>query len=148
MHLPENKYAMMMKLDTLKTEERSNMRILLIDDNLVFLSTLERFLNRHTGMQVSNHFQNASHAIDWLALGNEVDLIILDLDMPGLHGFDALPRLREIADQTPVVVLSMLDSSHEKRAAITAGAVEFVSKNHMLTDLIPTLERYHPFIMS
>jgi len=64
-------------------------------------------------------------------------LILLDLDMPGMHGFEVLRRLKEDAktQSIPVIVLSGNCSSEDKVAAFDLGAVDYVGKPFEFTEL-------------
>lgn len=64
-------------------------------------------------------------------------IILLDLDMPDMDGFAVLRRLKETpaTKDTPVIVLSGLQSAHDKVAAFDLGAVDYITKPFDLTEL-------------
>ena len=73
-----------------------------------------------------------------LAAGHEdLDLILLDLFMPGAHGLSHLMTLRSRMPQTPVVVISSLTDTETVQQAITCGAAGFIPKSSP-KDLIAT----------
>jgi DNA-binding NarL/FixJ family response regulator len=57
------------------------------------------------------------------------DLLLLDLNMPGAHGFSALAHLRGLRPDLPVIVISAMDDAHTVRQAMAFGAQGFVSKS-------------------
>jgi DNA-binding NarL/FixJ family response regulator len=63
-----------------------------------------------------------------LAAGIEVDLVLLDLNMPGMHGFSGLAYLRASHPETPVLVVSGSDSSQVIRRCLEFGAAGFLPK--------------------
>jgi DNA-binding NarL/FixJ family response regulator len=67
----------------------------------------------------------------------DLDLILLDLFMPGAHGLSHLMTLRGRAPQTPVVVISSLNDAETVRQALTCGAAGFIPKSSP-KDLIAT----------
>lgn len=65
-----------------------------------------------------------------------VDLVVLDLMLPGLSGEEVLDQLRRIDSSLPVVVLTAKDSVPDRVAMLNAGADDYVSKPFSLTELI------------
>ncbi len=74
-----------------------------------------------------------------LVAARRYDLILLDLNMPGLNGLDALEALRAAAADTPLVVLSAENSPSIVRAAIEGGAMGFIPKSSSPEVLIQAL---------
>jgi two-component system KDP operon response regulator KdpE len=70
--------------------------------------------------------KDGESALDLLA-DEQVDLVLLDLGLPGLDGHDVIERLRSWSE-TPVIVLSVRDAQDEKVAAFDAGADDYVTK--------------------
>ncbi|RZM10334.1 MAG: response regulator [Pedobacter sp.] len=62
--------------------------------------------------------------------GSRPELIILDLNMPRLNGFEALKQLREhpVYQRTPIVMLTTSDSEQDRQRAQALGATEFITK--------------------
>jgi class 3 adenylate cyclase len=102
-------------------------RVLVVDDNAANRSVLERRLLRD-GHQVVTA-ENGVVALE-LALANEFDLILLDLIMPGMSGFEVLRRLKaaEHTSHIPVVVISALDELDSAVRCIEAGAEDYLTK--------------------
>jgi two-component system, NarL family, nitrate/nitrite response regulator NarL len=75
-----------------------------------------------------------------LAAANpDLDLVVLDLALPGMSGFGLISRLHERSPSLPVVVLSALEEPENIRLAISAGAMGFVPKSaapHVLIDAL------------
>lgn len=72
-----------------------------------------------------------------LAKKGAPSIVLLDLDMPGMDGFETLRRFKEDSDLrgVPVIVLSGLQSPHDKVTAFDLGAVDYVTKPFELTEL-------------
>jgi DNA-binding NarL/FixJ family response regulator len=66
---------------------------------------------------------------DALDLHPHVDLLLLDLNLPGAYGFNALAHLRGARPELPIIVVSASDDSHTMRQALAFGAQSFVSKS-------------------
>lgn len=94
-------------------------RILIVEDNAPLAWLLERMLRGRHLVTVMN---NGADALLWLAEGNTCDLIITDLQMPAVNGFELLENLKQggLFNEIPVIVLSGLEESVEKCAALGA----------------------------
>jgi DNA-binding NarL/FixJ family response regulator len=69
------------------------------------------------------------------------DVTLIDLNMPGMNGVDTVRCLLDMMPQMGIIVLTLLDSAIYRRAALRAGADEFVAKASMPTDLLPAIRR-------
>ena len=108
-------------------EAMHSSRILIVDDNASNRDVLERRLVRE-GHQVVCAANGAS-ALE-LAVGQEFDLILLDLIMPEMSGFEVLRRLKaaEHTSHIPVIVISALDELDSVVRCIEAGAEDYLTK--------------------
>jgi DNA-binding NarL/FixJ family response regulator len=69
------------------------------------------------------------------------DVVLINLELPGLNGIEATRELRRRHPACPVVIMSVNDSEALRVAAIEAGAVAFVSKRELPHGLLPILDR-------
>jgi signal transduction histidine kinase len=102
--------------------------ILMVDDEVSSTCLMTNFLNRigYTRLQSINDSRRVFEAIETFV----PDLILLDLNMPKLDGFDILTALRadRQSQQTPVLVLTGDPSAANKRRALAAGATDLLVK--------------------
>jgi DNA-binding response OmpR family regulator len=75
-----------------------------------------------------------------LASGGRYDLIVLDLRLPGMNGFEMLRTLRDRGTTTPVLVLTAQDSVDFKVQALRAGADDYVTKPFAFEELLARVE--------
>ncbi|MBD3734529.1 MAG: response regulator, partial [Sphingopyxis sp.] len=80
-------------------------RVMLVDDSLVVRSILERIVEGTPGLQVCASVASAHDALAFLA-SEPVDVVVLDIEMPGMNGIDALPHILERAANARVLILS------------------------------------------
>ncbi len=66
----------------------------------------------------------------------EVDVVVLDLSMPGLNGLETLARLRKLRPSLPVLVVSMHSEEQYAHRVLAAGAAGYVSKSRTETELL------------
>ena len=113
----------------MEPERIHSARILIVDDELVSVRLLERLLGQ--AGYTSLHTATDPRAIDALLAEGAPDLLLLDLQMPHLSGFQVLERLRERygADvDLPVLVLTADVTPAAKRRCLMAGARDFLAK--------------------
>jgi DNA-binding NarL/FixJ family response regulator len=101
-------------------------RILIVDDHPLTREALSSLLRAH-GFDVVGVASDGRQAITEVSR-LQPDLVLLDLSMPGLDGLGALPRLREAAPDTEVVVLTASGTEENLLAAIRAGAAGYLLK--------------------
>ena len=120
----------------------SPISILLVDDNPVFLETVERFINEHgrPEMDVVAHAGGGYEALT-SAKALRPQVVLVDLVMPDLPGLVLIPRLRKMLPDTGLIVLSMMDTEGYRVAASASGADGFVSKSEIFSDLVPAIQR-------
>ncbi len=82
-----------------------SIRVMLVDDSIVVRSIAERIIDTAGDFAVVASVANANAALDWL-VHDTVDLIVLDIEMPGLNGLAALPLMIERAADARIIILS------------------------------------------
>lgn len=102
--------------------------LLLIDDHPMLRNGLKQLIALDERLQV---VAEAGNGIDGVALAQQYDpdLILLDLNMPGLNGLDTLTQLREIALSGRVVVFSVSDNEEDVVSALKRGADGYLLKD-------------------
>ena len=111
--------------------------VLLVDDSPHVLRGATSFL-RALGVTVVGTFEDATMALAQVR-GLAPDVALVDLRMPGLPGLEAIPRLREMMPNLGIVAMSL--TPVYRRAAIAAGADEFIDKAALATELLPAIRR-------
>ncbi len=108
------------------------MRILIAEDDQVLADGLLRTL-RGNGYAV-DHVASGSEA-DAALSTQEFDLLILDLGLPRLHGFEVLKKLRGRGSATPVLILTAADSVEQRVKGLDLGADDYMAKPFSLQEL-------------
>jgi DNA-binding NarL/FixJ family response regulator len=110
------------------------LRVLLIDDNPIFLDALEDLLTGFPGVDIVGR---ASSGIDGLRLAQELrpGLVLVDLMMPDLSGIEVSRYLAAAASAHAVVVISLHGGVDYVEAARAAGALTFISKRDLAAEL-------------
>lgn len=110
-------------------EEENPCRVMVVDDSAIARGIVTRTLDGEEGIEVVSSVPNGLMALK--AIGNhEVDVVVLDIEMPELDGLAALPRLLELRPDVKVIMVS---SASQRDADIslktmTMGAADYVAK--------------------
>lgn len=113
----------------------SDIRVLLVDDHAVLRAGLRLLLESQSDLKVVGEAEDGRTALS-LASDLRPDLILLDLTMPGLGGLEVLGRLRALAPNARVLILTMHDDASYLRQALQQGACGYMLKKAADTELI------------
>lgn len=92
--------------------------------------------------------ENAEHGVaaitslaESMRLGREHDVILMDMQMPVMDGFEATARIRKMSFQRPIIALTAHALSHERARCLNVGCDGFVTKPFELCDLVAEICR-------
>ena len=71
-----------------------------------------------------------------------IDIVLLDLNLPGINGFEVLKHIRKVAPDLPVIVQTAYLFSGEKNTSFSMGANDFISKPIQLNELLENIAKY------
>jgi len=114
-------------------------KILVIDDEITIRSLLEKFLGQTYEVMA---LSNGSEGLEWLQTGNLPDLMLVDLEMPVMNGYDFLKQVKASGffRLIPVMMLSGVDSSPERVQCLKLGAQDFMIKPFNPEELLLKIE--------
>jgi DNA-binding NarL/FixJ family response regulator len=119
--------------------EGKGIKVLLIDDHHLFLDGLELVLKKSKQFHVVGKLSDPFQAIDLLSR-TEAEMVLLDIQMPGINGIDLLKRILSRHPLVKVVMISMHEEDEFIQEVTTLGAYGFLSKSTdsslMLEDLV------------
>lgn len=107
-------------------------RILIVEDDAALASGIARIL------------EGEGHAVDVVTKGEQAlfaarqerfDMLILDVGLPGIDGFEVLRRLRATGDRTPVLVLTARDALDDRVRGLDIGADDYMAKPFAMPEL-------------
>jgi len=113
----------------------SRVRVLIADDDPLFLDALEAILGIEAQIEIAGRAHDGDEAT---RLAGELgpDVVLLDLSMPVVDGFEASRRIRADAPGTAVVVLTGSSNAEDVEKASDAGATGYVTKDRIAQDLV------------
>jgi|SRR5680860_1072089 len=109
------------------------MRILAIEDEPAIVRMLERGLGAHGYTVISA--DNGEDGVR-LAASEPIDVVLLDIALPGLDGHQTLARLRALRQDLPILMLTARDDVRNKVSALEAGADDYLTKPFILEELV------------
>lgn len=114
-------------------------RVLLADDHNLVRAGVRRVLESQPGFEVVGEVADGAAALALLAK-TPADVVVLDLSMPGMDGFELLRRAREMAPGIRLLVLSMHADAEYVARAVREGADGYLLKDSAVQDLVNAIE--------
>jgi two-component system invasion response regulator UvrY len=115
-------------------------KILLADDHAIFREGLRQILEDVPDMVVADEANSGQDVLDKVS-GNDYDILVLDIAMPGLSGLDTLKLLKVQKPKLRVLVLSMYPEEQYAVRAIKAGACGYITKARASDELIEAIRK-------
>lgn len=113
--------------------------ILVVEDFALLRSSVVLWLRQRFPGCLVQGVESGEEALEH-ARASRPDLVLMDLDLPGIDGLEATSRLKSQAPETAVVLLTMHDTPGHRLAATAAGAFAYVLKPDMEEQLEATIE--------
>ena len=113
----------------MKTKNEKCTHVWLVEDNAMFSAGVERVVNGLEGMACTGRFNSVEAA--FAALDNDLppDVVLLDVQLPGMDGITALGTFRERAPGAKVIILTVFDDTEKIFQAVCAGASGYILKD-------------------
>ncbi|HJM62564.1 MAG: LuxR family transcriptional regulator [Roseibacillus sp.] len=106
----------------------AQIRVWLVEDNEVFRRNVQRVINGLEEMICDGSFDSAESSFAALHDNPAPDVILLDVQLPGIDGIAALGKFKEVAPDTRVIILTVFDDAAKIFRAVCAGASGYVLK--------------------
>ena len=102
-------------------------RVVIVDDHAVVRAGLRQFLGEQVDLRVTGEAANGREALDLLRAG-DLDVLVMDLNMPEQSGVDALAAIKARAPDLPVLILSGFPEAHYATTLLRQGASGYLNK--------------------
>ena len=119
------------------------LRVMVVDDNPVVVERLVGLLREDDRIEVCDRVESGLLAFARVA-ADRPDVVLMDLEMPGIGGLAAIRRIKSLLAPPAVIVVTLHDSDRMRREAARAGAEAFVPKSRVGHDLLRTLNALFP----
>lgn len=117
-------------------------RILIVDDHPVVLAGLTSMLGTQAGMEVAGSASSGEEALEIIS-SKPVDLLLLDLRMPGMSGIDTLHAMKRAKISVRVIILTSFETDEDIYRAVQAGAQGYLLKDAPQSDMIDAIRAVH-----
>jgi DNA-binding NarL/FixJ family response regulator len=125
-------------LHTAQEPQTESLRVLIVDDHDLFRTGLRNLLEEQ-GVQIVGEAASGAEAVR-VVRELAPDVVVMDLNMPGMGGVDATRHITGIAPLTRIVVLTISDQDNDVMDAILAGACGYLLKDSSIQELIAGIE--------
>ena len=117
-----------MKAATPTHKGQRPVEVWMIEDSNAFRNTLSQLLNHTEDIRCTRSFPACEDALALLATGATADVILLDVELPGMNGIEGLQKIKGFAPSTKVVMLTVFENHDRVFRAICAGASGYLIK--------------------
>lgn len=117
-------------------------KVLIADDHPIVRNGLKQIIADEKDIEILCEASSTSEVFDQLDK-NKVDIILLDISMPGQNGFDALIRLRQSNNKIPVLILSAFSEDLFAKRSFEAGAVGYMHKESAPEELVKAIRKVY-----
>ncbi|TAN66849.1 MAG: response regulator transcription factor [Methylobacter sp.] len=115
-------------------------RLLIVDDHALMREGLKQLFEGEEDITVSAEAGSGEEALT--ILQNEtVDLVLLDITIPGIHGVELIARIRERPNSPSILVLSMHNEPQIAKRKLKAGALGYITKDSSPKDLLGAIRK-------
>jgi two-component system, NarL family, response regulator len=121
---------------------KSLIRILCVDDHPLVREGIARKIDRQPDMKVIGTASTGAEAIE-LFQRHRPDVVLMDLQLPGMRGIQAIEAIRREDSEAKIVVLTMYGGDEDIHRAIQAGAASYLLKDTLSNDLVSIVRRVH-----
>ncbi|MEA3209866.1 MAG: hypothetical protein QOE70_2923 [Chthoniobacter sp.] len=120
-------------------EQHEPVTVWLVEDHKTYGERLMRTLNRLDGIRCAQRFTACEDALAALAAHDAPQVLLLDVELPGMSGIEGLALFRQQAPRTALVILTVFEDDDKIFRAICAGAAGYLLKTSSIEDIAAAL---------
>jgi len=121
-------------------EQTIMIRLLVVDDHALMREGLKQLFEGEGDILVSAEAGSGEEALAILQ-HETVDLVLLDITIPGIHGVELIAKIRERLNSPPILVLSMHNEPQIAKRKLKAGALGYITKDSSPKDLLEAIRK-------
>ena len=119
---------------------KNKIKVLLADDHQMFIDGMKVFLEKYEHVEIVAEANNGNQVLDFLEQNSlNVDIVVLDIDMPDLDGIETTKFIRKKYKNVKVLILSMFDRKEFIIKLMRYGASGYILKNKSKEELLAAL---------
>lgn len=113
--------------------------IVIIEDDSIIAEGYEFIINEIEGYKVIKIYHNAEDAIKKIA-SDQPDVILLDIELPGINGIEAIAKLKQQCESAQIIILSVYETQKDVFEALSNGASGYLTKNTPIDKIIAAID--------
>ncbi len=117
----------------------SVIRILIVEDNDVIREGFVLLINSMSGHKVVGAYNNCEDAVKKVRY-DEPDVILMDLDLPGISGIEGIRQIKKIRPESQIIVITVSKNSKHVFDSLVAGACGYILKSTSYTQLLDAIQ--------
>ena len=127
----------------------SNIRVLVVEDEAIAAAAHAAYVRRLAGFELAGTAPDGQSALrllnEFVAAGNPVELVLLDMNLPDLHGLDIARRMRASGILADIIAITAVRELAIVRSAVAIGVVQYLIKPFTYATFADKLESYRQF---
>jgi len=124
------------------TRDSTTIKIMIADDHAVVRQGIEKMISKAKDMVIVAEAANGNEILEKLK-GVEVDVLLMDIEMPGKNGWDVLADLQQSQPDLPVIILSIFPEEHYGPRFIKVGARGYLNKASPPANILTAIRKVH-----
>ena len=121
------------------TEHKEPISVVIIEDDETIRSGYTYLINATQNYKVVNSYSNVEDALQKLS-GDKPQVILLDIELPGIKGIDAIPKIKQILPKTHILMLTVYDNEENVFNALSKGAAGYLIKSDSTEKIMDAIQ--------
>lgn len=125
----------------MKKSPTHEIRVFIADDHAIARQGIKMILSQVSDFKIAGEAENGHEVLEKILNMGDVDVLLMDIEMPGKNGWDVLQELKLLRPQLPVLVLSIFPEEHYGARFLKAGAAGYLSKASNPEEVVSAIRR-------
>jgi len=122
-----------------KSKPENRINVMIVEDDELFRETIKDMINQSAELQCDAAFESCEEAISELERGMAPEVVLLDIDLPGMSGLDAIRHIKTLSPATKSIILTVFDDDDKIFNALCQGASGYLLKAASSEDIAKSI---------
>lgn len=113
--------------------------VIIIEDNISYSAIIRDAINQSEWCKCKHEFTNVADALNFLSRGEQPDIILTDINLPGMNGIEGIKEIKKIINEVEIIVLTVFDDNEKIFDAICNGANGYLLKNSSPEEILDAI---------